>query len=82
MSGVTKMLWMLNRCVAPFLAGCCLFTAAGATSLGAAVTLVGFAGLFACISFEIPSRMAASMKRTKRSRGKMWQLVACAPQEA
>ena len=76
------MLWMLNRCVAPFLAGCCLFSATGVENLGASVWLVALGGLFACISFEIPSRMADSMKSTKRSRGQMWPLIVTVPREA
>jgi hypothetical protein len=82
MAEVTKMLWMLNRCVAPILAGCCIFSVATAENLGAAMWLVGFAGLFACISFEVPSRVVAWMKRTERSPAKLWQQSSGAPQEA
>jgi len=73
------MVWFLNRCVAPFLAGCLAAKATTIGDLGSALVLVGFAGLFLCISFEIPSRIVARMKRAE---GALAVPAAEAPQEA
>ena len=48
------------------MAGFCMAAATWADNLGAVVWLVAFAGLFACISFELPSRAVAWMKRADR----------------
>ena len=58
------MLWFLNRCVAPFLAGCLAAKATTMSDLGPALVLIGLAALFICMSFEVPSRIVARIKRT------------------
>ena len=73
------MLWFLNRCVAPFLAGCFAAKATTVGDLGSAAILVGLAALFVCISFEVPSRIVARMKRAD---GGLAAPAAEAPQEA
>jgi len=56
---MSKCMWFLNRCVAPFFCGICMAAATTVDNPVAAASLVGFAGVFAFISFELGSVMIA-----------------------
>ena len=56
-------LWFLNRFVAPFLCGFCMAAASTVTDPFAMAFLVGYAGVFAFLSFELGSRMLARLSR-------------------
>jgi len=57
-------MWVLNRCVAPFFCGVCMAAASSVDTPGAAASLIGFAGVFAFLSFGLGSAAIARFSRT------------------
>jgi len=60
---MSKYMWFLNRCVAPFFCGICMAAATTVDNPVVAAYLVGFAGVFAFIGFELGSVMIARFTR-------------------
>jgi hypothetical protein len=61
---MSKCLWVLNRCVAPFFCGVCMAAATTVDTPVAVASLVGCAGVFAFVSLELGSGMIARITRT------------------
>ena len=56
-------LWVLNRFVAPFFCGFCMAAAATASDPVAVAFLLGCAGVFAFLGFELGSKILARFNR-------------------
>lgn len=56
-------LWVLNRIVAPFFCGFCMAAATTVNDPYAVAFLIGYAGVFAFLSFELGSRIRARFNR-------------------
>jgi hypothetical protein len=61
---MSKCLWVLNRCVAPFFCGICMAAATTVDTPVAVASLVGCAGVFAFLSFGLDSATIARFVRT------------------
>ena len=60
---MTRLLWVLNRIVAPFFCGFCMAAATAVDDPYAVTFLIGYAGVFAFLSFELGSRIRARFTR-------------------